>query len=165
MCRQIWQDSNNKIAGFFVVFCRISLIRSFSVGLERINKGHSLIVIFQASLTLILNRTLYYLLLLWVVHWSAPRWISLPSAVFNCWISGGDGKGKFTTFSMPSDFIWSNNSSTGRLRISGTVHPSNSSLNTAEEYNLKEKGIRNIVGRCLHNNYPFHGLWITSRNG
>jgi HKD family nuclease len=41
------------------------------------------------------------------------------------------------TLSIFMSFIWSTRSSTGRLVISGGENFSNSSLKTAEEYNLK----------------------------
>lgn len=71
----------------------------------------------------------------------APRYANLFSACFNWVRSGGVGNGKFTTFSIPRDFIWRTNSSTGLFWISGTDHPSNSSLKTADEYSLYWKGI------------------------
>lgn len=75
---------------------------------------------------------------------SAPNKVSLLSAALSCSLSGGDGNGKLITRTIPNAFICNTSSSTGRCCISGTDHSANSSLKTAEEYNLpKIKKLKN----------------------
>ena len=54
-------------------------------------------------------------------------------------LSGGEGKGKFTTLSMFIAFIWSRSPSAGFCWISGSEKSFISLLNTALLYNLDKK--------------------------